>query len=688
MHRHRQKWLIKAASFFLLLLLIPSSTADTVSYANLTGSRSPGTGIAPRYAVLDLGADNTADYLNDNGQVILNASTSPTFWNQGTPTAITDSTGTYTSLVVHGLNNNGKVVGTCHTTQYGLDVTRAFTWTQTGTLVAIDANPVAGGAIISQTGAGINNDGTIIGYDSEEIFVGEAGNLFGAGAGIKISSTGTLTVLGDILTVTHFQPADTDWTAGAPQTVLSPRAINNNGAFLGTSAVWQTATWVGSPGSYFAPYYTTTVTGTDGSHSPWPSPVLSSIVQDDTGLHTLTGTLVAMNDNNLIVGNATLDGTLAVWKSLSGTYTPTPVYGGPSGAPSTDIPVAINAHTTVTGTTTTATPQIISSTKIWEMGLTGTFGLPLRLDDLVDSKSGWSNISAHAINKYGCIVGTASLTTTVGGTTTTSNHGIMLLPLQLKLLNGLTADFDGTIPTAWIPQSEFPEHDNLVTQTGTITKLGPIAIGAHGSGLRPLPGGIYYGLIVAAQAPASVPGIQYRWLRYYREREWDIIRNQSNGDWTVFNRDSGGTAPSQAPLGEPELVTYSNVDPSTVKHEFYAADTPGPSLPAGSRGAPLALDKRCHKDDFIVEIYSFTYKVQFSWDGQNWKDGQSLIINTYKVLQFKQAYTGDAINDLNVVTNSVSYGPDDPIMTSSRAAYIVGSTHILLDDNANIEAEP
>jgi hypothetical protein len=92
------------------------------------------------------------------------------------------------------------------------------------------------------------------------------------------------------------------------------------------------------------------------------------------------------------------------------------------------------------------------------------------------------------INDYGAIVGTA--TKTSDG----SSHGVLLLPLQLELLSGSTSDFDGSIPTSWIPSPEFPNYGDTVSWTG-VTNLGPFTVGSTSGNLT---SGYYFALMVAA----------------------------------------------------------------------------------------------------------------------------------------------------------------------------------------------
>jgi hypothetical protein len=285
------------------------------------------------------------------------------------------------------------------------------------------------------------------------------------------------------------------------------------------------------------------------------------------------------------------------------------------------------------------------------------------------------------LNNSGAIVGTA--TYTQQGTNDpipAGQHGVMLLPLQLKLLNGITPDFDGNIPTSFIAPPEFPEYEYelLMSDIGNVTNLGPLAVGPSGSGN--LHGGYFYCLMVAGQAPANIPNIQYRWKRYWKGRQWYLNYNNSTGEWIVTNRSSWGTLPGEAPLGHDDsgsdgTCAPSDSTPSINKHEFYAADTPGLNYPAGD-----GSDSSCQNGDYLDEEETFTYKIQYSFNGTNWQDGTSLIFHHQITLEFKQNYTGNPTNDLDVKTNSISNGDNNPEMTPTKAAFIVGSGHVTLEN--------
>jgi len=120
---------------------------------------------------------------------------------------------------------------------------------------------------------------------------------------------------------------------------------------------------------------------------------------------------------------------------------------------------------------------------------------------------------ARTINDNGAIVGTATYTQS-GSNTNIANgpHAVMLLPLQLRLLNGSTADFDGSIPTNVIASPENPQHDNDVAGAGGVSTLGVLPMG---QGRPTFPNNAYtVQTLVAAQAPAQMSALQYQWKRF------------------------------------------------------------------------------------------------------------------------------------------------------------------------------
>jgi hypothetical protein len=77
--------------------------------------------------------------------------------------------------------------------------------------------------------------------------------------------------------------------------------------------------------------------------------------------------------------------------------------------------------------------------------------------------------------------------------------------------------------------------------------------------------------------------------------------------------------------------------------------------------------------------------VQYSFDGTNWQDGTSLVFHHQITVQLKQNYTGNLTNDLNLKTNAISNGDNDPTMTPTKAAFITGAGgHVNIESNANV----
>jgi hypothetical protein len=84
---------------------------------------------------------------------------------------------------------------------------------------------------------------------------------------------------------------------------------------------------------------------------------------------------------------------------------------------------------------------------------------------------------------------------------------------------------------------------------------------------------------------------------------------------------------------------------------------------------------------------SWVYEVQYSFDGVNWQNGMSFSIHQNITVQLKHNYTGDPTQDLSLEGDTVSVGDEDPTMTQSLAAFIVGSGHVNLESNVNLKEE-
>lgn len=516
---------------------------------------------------------------------------------------------------------------------------------------------------------------------------------------------------------TFVGPDSTDQNLGAT-------CIDYNGTIYGADHEINNSIYYGVDASVEWPNDASVETSLDYIYTPDASPPASSgsrdLISEAKNNHTI-GTLISYNAdgttfttsytvNQIPVNFTPMDINSVGWAvSYDGSGNGFLYENGfQENLPGILFPSSLNHATrTVTNsgvTTSVECPQIIGYDSQYMASIfqknpqTGQYE-HTHFTDLLDPNSGWTITGlgiypGATFNDSGCMIGTANYTppTLPPGASPPANlpatgqHGVLLIPLQLRLLDGTTADFDATTPQlSWAPESEFPEHDAAVDITG-VTALGPDIVGP--SGQAQYQSGYYWALMVAAQAPATIPGIQYRWKRYIKDRDWYFKYNTTTGQWDVSLRDTSGTASYYAQNngaddnGQDGTAQPSDSTPSQDKHEFYAADFPG--IVYGKN----QTDNLCVKDNYIAGETTFTYNVQYSFDGKNWDNGTTLIFTIKTTFQFSQNFTGSFSSDINVIRNTIYYGDNDPTMSPTKAAFIVGSANVNLLPDVNDTTDP
>jgi hypothetical protein len=307
--------------------------------------------------------------------------------------------------------------------------------------------------------------------------------------------------------------------------------------------------------------------------------------------------------------------------------------------------------------------------------------------------------SRARINDSGCIVGTATSsgsapTTSVGGSNfldsalapadtfpvpASGSHGVLLIPLQLKLLNGSTPDFDGTIPTNVIASPENPNYANDVVGAGGDSQLGVLPMG---QGRPTYPNDAYtVQTLVAAQAPSTNSAIQYQWERYLTRRSWYIQSTNSGASYYVTQRSSLGTT---TPFNDTGSSNYYNTTPSSVKHEFYLHDTSAIAY------GYMANDTNGYMPtgSYILEKKAFTYQVNVSFDGTNWTPGPSLPVEQITTIKYRSTAGTNAVSNWVGVPNlqggnAFTYGKVVPVISSTDVQNITGSTNFTIAPTAN-----
>ena len=267
--------------------------------------------------------------------------------------------------------------------------------------------------------------------------------------------------------------------------------------------------------------------------------------------------------------------------------------------------------------------------------------------------------------------------------------------IQLKLLNGLTVDFDETTPTKIINKPENPAYDWQMAVSGNLDQLGPFPMG-KGNIEPSLVDRVYLSqIIVTAKEMAPSPGVQYKWERWIKRRSWRIrkITNAGTGaqSWEVMVRTSRGTAPAQQPNGVEELAAgfpqLKNETPSATKKQFYCTDNTGDGYFGDD-----TLSNYLHTGDYIYHEKAFIYKVLYKFTGNTWTVAAALNVGQKITIRFKADGGGSghtAVTDWEPVPdlaggNSVTAATIDPTITEAKVRAIVGGTlPINIDSNAN-----
>jgi len=391
------------------------------------GRSGPSSETGPRFAVIDLGADETPQFFNNIGSVVLYGPTGYRFWKNGTTREITLRT-------VVGLNDFDTMAGLATTTEHAqsdTDSSNTIYYTQyaytegnggvpskepdfDSVFRALPASAVTPYQYDSANPVGIDNSYKVYcQYMKSYEFLSPDGGGFHMQFADTIGGEGTVAMgtyapysglglfAGVILMGTY--PTDT--------ASFFPAVVGSGGVVLGSYALAPYA--VDSSLLYYTPK--------DGGAAYW-----DGAIEKEPGY-----TLMSVNSVGDILARSPGGSVVALNASLPPGQIP-PLPPGASG-------VWNSRHQTVGGV------------GYYDPGISGTMPISGSLSDMIPSGSGWSSVSAGgfngSINDSGEIAGTATLTTTVGGTTTTATHGVMLIPASFKLVNEYSSSND--VMTGW-----------------------------------------------------------------------------------------------------------------------------------------------------------------------------------------------------------------------------------------------
>jgi len=157
----------------------------------------------------------------------------------------------------------------------------------------------------------------------------------------------------------------------------------------------------------------------------------------------------------------------------------------------------------------------------------------------------------------------------------------LLVPVEFRLLNGATQDFDGNVPTTLTNPDLFPDNavtNNLLKYNTYHDIIGPNPPG----GALVDDGGYGYevSVLMMARVP-SIPGVSYTWDRDYLNRSVCITKQQkADGTlyWWVNSANFTPDLPTGLPDGEPDGYNPPGTDKTVVpspKQIIYFGDAPG-----------------------------------------------------------------------------------------------------------------
>lgn len=285
------------------------------------------------------------------------------------------------------------------------------------------------------------------------------------------------------------------------------------------------------------------------------------------------------------------------------------------------------------------------------------------------------NIKPYAFE----VISTSGVIAAIGDAGTGNNHALLLVPIGLRLLNGMTTDFDGAVKKRIIPAPENPHYADDKADQNNEDMLGVKRLGL---GRTQDPEAYTYDLMVAAKAPI-LPWIHYKWERKIIKVEWNIRKSFDGKYWYVtfrnyrLDEDDAGDDP-----------LHSNNIPSPKLNEFYNWDDSGMHYEAGDgAGDPdHMLDPYSQKGDYVYCEKKFTYKILYRLGGgstEDWQEGVHLYVSQTILVQ-EQSHTMDVTTGWKAIKNLVYEGDRDPVIDETKVRAIVkGNLPIVIDPVAN-----
>lgn len=270
--------------------------------------------------------------------------------------------------------------------------------------------------------------------------------------------------------------------------------------------------------------------------------------------------------------------------------------------------------------------------------------------------------------------------------------------LELRLLNGATADFDANVPTTItnpdLSGDDTDDQINLITNDDQdVLGVDPFPRGRPGQAVY------CYSLIVIGQVTctpkASAPPpaqISVKWNRLLQERLVVIALAADKKSWNVRSV----SAQLNQPNGFPTAIVDMNLGPNqgfnlnvSPKYRIYSNDNPG-AFPGWLTSQSPAI---CHVGDYLLLENLFNYTATVSSSGLS-DAQQTLMVGQKLVLQRVNGWSvssgGVSSSGVKPIMNVVSTSdlpdaqmPDDAAHIAIIRSIVGGTLPITIDPHAN-----
>jgi regulation of enolase protein 1 (concanavalin A-like superfamily) len=405
---------------------------------------------SPSYAVIDLGENYSAYFVNDQMQAVLGNTSGYHLYDSGTKVPIAVPENLWFTL--HALNNQGVVLGS-DDWFVPLDIpfpdgsgearSCSFIWSvETGLRQwqFVELSPFRWYANWRRTAFrvyDINDNDTIVGEGKEDMSNNSESGwtpVCSINLGLTMNLDGQITRIGDEIIL--LSNPSLDEAGGPDQTGIYPYAINNNGVMLTKQDTWPTNT--GGNKALYPNYNRALYIDEYGQPKLKKTEYHVRLSADNS--QKLDGEPQHLNDAGLIVG-LDQDRKPILWESGSnGNYAPKAMKDGIVGP--------VNNKGQVIGGMTTYYNgwHFNGGSHLWQNDKRYAFS------QLIPEERGWKDISASDINNHGVILANAIKTKDADGNLIPADqqkqHAVLLVPVDIKFMK--QDDWDKELPEAQV----------------------------------------------------------------------------------------------------------------------------------------------------------------------------------------------------------------------------------------------